>query len=172
MDYRHKKTLKLVQRHIPQLSKVLDLGDRSELSEIMNDLGYRINHTTILGDLDYLTFGIQDSTITHVTAFEVLEHLVNPFTILYNFPRGTKLLATVPLRLWFMKPCWPKDKTKLPYNGHYHEFLEREFDFLLEKAGYRITYKEKWRGQERVTGIRPLLRLFYKRYYAVVAIKQ
>jgi len=42
-------------------------------------------------------------------------------------------------------------------------------DMLVEKAGFRIIYREKWTHPVKKLGLRPLLRYFTNRYYAVVA---
>jgi hypothetical protein len=54
---------------------------------------------------------------------------------------------------------------------HYHEFEDWQFDWLLKKSGWKIIRKEKWRNPSIMPGFRPILRSFYKRYYAIEAEK-
>jgi len=79
-----------------------------------------------------------------------------------------KLLVTVPLRLWFASAY---RNTNDPRDCHYHEFEDWQLDMLLEKAGWHIVYREKWTHPVGKWGIRPLLRLFTPRYYAVYAVR-
>ena len=54
---------------------------------------------------------------------------------------------------------------------HYHEFEDWQFDWLLEKAGWNIKKRQKWTSPISKIGIRPILRKFTPRYYAVYAEK-
>ncbi|NQU87722.1 MAG: methyltransferase, partial [Mariniphaga sp.] len=69
-----------------------------------------------------------------VTALEILEHLVSPFSVLRNLP-GKKLIATVPLRLWFKSAYKNTNDT---WDCHYHEFEDWQFDWLFQKSGWNI----------------------------------
>jgi len=72
------------------------------------------------------------------------------------------------LRLWFAKAyCNPTD----PWDRHFHEFEDWQFDWLLERSGWRIVRTEKWVSYTSKLGVRPLLRRFTPRYYAVEAIR-
>ncbi|HPX06952.1 MAG TPA: hypothetical protein PLC17_13520, partial [Tenuifilaceae bacterium] len=94
---------------------------------------------------------------------EILEHLVSPFPLLRDLP------ATIPLRLWFA-PAY-KSKTD-KWDKHYHEFEDWQFDMLLEKAGWTIVDRAKWTSPIHKLGIRPILRMFTPRYYAVYAVRR
>ena len=100
-----------------------------------------------------------------VTAFEILEHLVSPFPLLNNLP-ANKLIATIPLRLWFAKAYRDRNNE---WDRHFHEFEDWQFDWLLEKAGWRILKKDKLTSYSNKIGLRPMLRRFTPRYYAVYA---
>ena len=100
-----------------------------------------------------------------VTGFEILEHLVSPFPLLSSL-NAKRLFITVPLNLWFSKAYRSKTDER---DRHFHEFEEWQFDWLLEKAGWKIIKKEKWTNPSFKLGLRPLLRNFHNRYYAVYA---
>jgi hypothetical protein len=51
-------------------------------------------------DLDNNQTALQTESYTVFTAFEIFEHLLNPYTILENV-KCDKLLISIPLRLWF-----------------------------------------------------------------------
>jgi hypothetical protein len=76
------------------------------------------------------------------------------------------LVASVPIRLWFSTAY--RSKTD-PWDRHYHEFEDWQFDWLLEKSGWEIKDRAKWTNPVKKIGIRPLLRSFTPRYYIVYA---
>ena len=115
--------------------------------------------------LDLDLKNVQETHAEVVTAFEILEHLVAPFNVLRAIP-GDKLLASVPLRLWFASAY--RSRTD-PWDRHYHEFEDWQFDWLLEKSGWHIRKSEKWSSPVNKIGFRPILRKFTPRYYAVYA---
>ena len=98
-----------------------------------------------------------------LSAFEILEHLVSPFPLLHE-AKATKLIASIPLKLWFSDAYWNDDN---PYARHYHEFEPKQFDMLLDKAGWEIKQSEKWISPSNKIGIRPFLRKITPRYYIV-----
>lgn len=161
---RFEKTLDFLKTHIRQGAIVLDLGVKNPFSEIMQDEGYRVFNTQG-EDLDRYTEAVLNPNIEVVTAFEIFEHLLSPLPILTEIKAG-KLVATVPLRLWF-SPAY-RSKTD-PWDRHYHEFEDWQFDWLLEKAGWEIKARKKWAHPVGKIGFRPLLRIFTPRYYAVYA---
>ncbi|QED38830.1 class I SAM-dependent methyltransferase [Antarcticibacterium arcticum] len=161
---RFKKTLEFLQNVTPPPANVLDLGIRNPFSEIMEDHRYKVTNT--LGeDLDIDFRAVQSSDYELVTAFEIFEHLVAPYNILKEI-QAKKLVATVPLKLWFSNAY--KSATD-PRDRHYHEFEDWQFDWLLEKAGWTIKAREKWTNPVNKIGVRPILRRFTPRYYAVYA---
>lgn len=161
---RYKETLEFLQEAVPPPASVLDLGVENPFTEYMRSEGYSVSNT--LGeDLDLDTKQVQESTAEVVTAFEIFEHLLAPFNVLRDI-KADKLVASVPLRLWF-SPAY-RSKTDM-WDRHYHEFEDWQFDWLLEKSGWEIKKTHKWTNPVNKIGIRPLLRKFTPRYYAVYA---
>ena len=72
-----------------------------------------------------------------VTGFEIIEHLVSPYTLLKNI-NAKRIFLTVPLKLWFANAYRNKDDER---DRHYHEFEAWQFDWLLEKSGWKIIKK-------------------------------
>ena len=142
---RYQKTLSILKKYAPQGSTILDVGVKNPFTEVMLKEGYKVLNTSGQ-DLDFQADTLQ--------AFEA------------DFTK--KVLITVPLRLWFAKAY---RNTSDPRDCHYHEFEDWQLDMLLEKAGFRIIYREKWTHPVGKIGFRPLLRYFTNRYYAVVAEK-
>lgn len=161
---RFKKTLEFLENMVPPPANVLDLGVRNPFSEIMEEHRYKVTNTGG-EDLDIDFRSVQSSEYDLVTAFEIFEHLVAPYNILKEI-QANKLVATVPLKLWFSNAY--KSNTD-PRDRHYHEFEDWQFDWLLEKAGWTIKAREKWTNPVNKIGVRPILRRFTPRYYAVYA---
>jgi len=157
---RYRKTMAFVKKHVPEVP-IYDLGADNPLADLMRDEGYTVR--SVCGDLDEISV-VQLPCVT--TAFEIFEHMFAPFNIL-NVASGT-LIASVPLKLWFAKAYW---NDKDPLDCHYHEFEKKQFDHLLKRTGWTIKDSETWTDPHRELGIRPILRLFYKRYYIVYATK-
>jgi hypothetical protein len=118
-------------------------------------------------DLDEDVSAVENATQDVVTAFEILEHLYNPYTLLKSI-RADKILVSVPLRLWFAKAY--KSKTD-PLDIHFHEFESWQLDALLKKTGWEIKDRKIFTHPVRKIGFRPLLRLFTPRYYLVYATR-
>ena len=161
---RYQKTLEFLQTHVPGSISVLDLGVENPFSKIMESSGYHVENTQG-EDLDDDLSAIVNSPAEVVTAFEIFEHLLSPYTVLKSI-KAKKLVASVPLKLWFA-PAY-RSKTDV-WDRHYHEFEDWQFDWLLEKAGWKIMAREKWSNPIKKLGIRPILRRFTPRYYIVYA---
>lgn len=161
---RYQKTLQFLTSNIPEGISILDLGIRNPFSEIMESHGFTVENTKG-EDLDLDVSTIEASNAEVVTAFEIFEHLISPYTVLKSI-KAKKLVASVPLKLWF-SPAY-QSKTD-PWDRHYHEFEDWQFDWLLEKAGWKIIAREKWTNPTKKLGIRPILRWFTPRYYIVYA---
>ena len=161
---RYKLTLRFLKDHVPARSHILDLGVENPFSEIMKQNDYRVDNT--MGeDLDEDISMLKNSTAEVVTAFEIFEHLLSPYTVLKGI-KAQKLVASVPLKLWFARAYRsPSDER----DRHFHEFEDWQFDWLLEKAGWEIKSRKKWTNPSRKIGIRPILRWFVPRYYIVYA---
>ena len=161
--WRHKKTLNFLSKHCEPPMNILDLGVVNDLSKSMTSHGYSVSNTT--GEnLDLNHQVVFNKEIELVTAFEILEHIFTPFNILRSIG-AKKLIASVPLKLWFADAYWNKEDD---WDKHYHEFEIKQFDFLLEKSGWKIIDSEKWKPYKKFElGIRPLLRMITDRYYIV-----
>ena len=161
---RYNLTLNFVKQHISKNEEIFDLGVENPLSDLLKSNGYTVTNTNG-EDLDLDCSSIQNNKADIVTAFEIFEHLVSPFVVLKEI-KANKLIASVPLKLWFSKAY--KSKTDMR-DRHFHEFEDWQFDWLLEKAGWTIISREKWTNPTKKIGIRPLLRYFTKRFYIVYA---
>jgi len=163
---RYDRTLKFFKKHIPSGEKILDLGIDNPFSKILRENGYVVENTSG-EDLDEDVSSIIKTEAKIVSAFEILEHLLSPYTVLKSI-KSENLVASVPLRLWFSNAY--RSKTD-PWDRHYHEFEDWQFDWLLEKTGWDIIAKDKWTNPSSKIGIRPILRKFVPRYYIVYAKK-
>ena len=161
---RYKETLEFLQKVLPAPATILDLGVRNPFSKIMEDHGYTVFNTNG-EDLDLLPGIVKEYNVDAVTAFEIFEHLIAPFNVLSEI-KSTKIIASVPLSLWFSKAY--RSKTDM-WDRHYHEFEDWQFDWLFEKSGWQIKETKKWTNPVNKIGIRPVLRYFTPRYYAVYA---
>ena len=165
-DKRYHKTLSFLKKHIQLSSSILDLGVNNPLSRLMQQQGYKVKNTSG-EDLDEDQSSLINSKAEVVTAFEILEHLLSPYQVLKSI-KAEKLVVSVPLRLWF-SPAY-RSKNDM-WDRHYHEFEDWQFDWLLEKTGWRIIASEKWTNPSSSIGIRTLFRYFTSRYYIVFAQK-
>ncbi len=163
---RYEQTLAFLQKALPAPATILDLGTRNAFSEIMEQNGYTV-YNTEGEDLDVLPEIVKKHQVDAVTAFEIFEHLIAPFNVLRAI-ESTKLIASIPLNLWFAKAYQSKTEE---WDRHYHEFEDWQFDWLLEKSGWEIKDREKWVSPSKKLGFRPILRNFTPRYYAVYAEK-
>lgn len=163
LQKRYGITLSFVRKYYNREDPILDLGVNNELADYLREDGFRIQNTEGQDlDIDYRF--IRDHK--HITAFEIFEHMFAPFNLL-NEASG-KLIASVPLRLWFAPAFWDYNDR---LNCHYHEFEIKQFDHLMERTGWKIMDSLTWRSWDNTIGIRPLLRRIYPRYYIVYAEK-
>ena len=169
-NYPHKRyriTLEFLKKYIDTNEEILDLGVPNPFSEIMKKNNYTVFNTQG-EDLDTEFSTIKKSNASTVTAFEIFEHLVAPFNVLREI-KADKLIASIPLKLWFSNAYKnPNDK----WDRHYHEFEDWQFDWLLEKSGWEIVSRKKWTNPTKKIGFRPILRLFFPRYYIVYAVRK
>jgi hypothetical protein len=164
---RYNQTLQFLQKTLPAPATILDLGTRNPFCEIMEQHGYTVFNTNG-EDLDLLPEIVKEYNVDAITAFEIFEHMLAPLNVLREFT-STKLIATIPLRLWFATAY--RSKTDL-WDRHYHEFEDWQFDWLLEKSGWEIKASEKWTSPIKKIGFRPILRMFTPSYYAIYAEKK
>ncbi len=150
-------------KHLDSGSKLLDLGTENPFTPQLKAAGYSVSNTQ--GEnLDDDFKKIAQTTCDCVTAFEIFEHLLAPYNILKEL-KSDKLIASIPLKLWFAEAYWNENDD---WDKHYHEFEPKQFQFLLEKTGWKIKDSEFWTSPDQnKIGIRPLLRYFYPRYYIV-----
>ena len=168
--YPHKRyriTLGFLQKHVPKGTSILDLGVDNPFANIMKTEGYLVENTQG-EDLDMDMEPVEKSNAEVVTAFEIFEHLVAPFNVLRAI-KADKLVASIPMRLWFASAYRSKSD---PWDRHFHEFEDWQFDWLLDKAGWKIVDAVQWTNPTKKIGIRPLLRYFTKRYYLVYAVRK
>ena len=162
---RYQKTIDFVEQHINKEDKILDLGVENPLSVQLKRLGYSVFNTTG-EDLDLNISAVLNKEYEVVSAFQILEHLVSPYVLLKSI-QAKKLVASIPLKLWFAKAYRNKDDIK---DCHFHEFESWQFDWLLEKSGWCIISRKKWTNPRPFKlGFRPILRFFTPRYYIVYA---
>lgn len=163
---RYNQTIKFLKSVISPPAYVLDLGVENPLSEIMKDQGYKVDNTSG-EDLDIHPEVVVSQAYDLITGFEILEHLVAPFNVLKEIC-AKKLVVIVSLNIWFAKAYRNRDD---PWDWHFHEFEDWQFNWLLEKSGWQIRKTEKCTSPVKKIGIRPFLRLFTPRYYAIHATK-
>lgn len=164
-DKRFSLTLAFVKKHLPPNASILDLGVKNPLGEMLkNDFAV---FNTNGEDLDENQNALTQKTDA-VTAFEILEHLLNPYTVLTSI-QSENLFVSVPLRLWFSSAY--RSKTDI-WDRHFHEFETWQLDWLLEKSGWQIQDKLTFTHPVKRLGFRPLLRLFTPRYYLVYATRK
>ncbi|AIY12014.1 methyltransferase [Cellulophaga baltica] len=161
---RFEHTLNFLKKHVSTSQPILDLGVANPFSKIMVEHGYKIANTKG-EDLDLDFSSVTASEAEVVTAFEIFEHLIAPFNVLREI-KADKLVASIPMRLWFSAAYQSKTDT---WDRHYHEFEDWQFDWLLEKAGWKIVDRIKFTNPVNKIGFRPLLRKFTPRYYMVYA---
>ncbi|QWX83043.1 methyltransferase [Cellulophaga sp. HaHaR_3_176] len=161
---RFEHTLNFLQKHISTSQPILDLGVENPFSKIMKEHGFKVENTKG-EDLDIDFSSVIKSDADVVTAFEIFEHLLAPFNVLREI-KSKKLVASIPMRLWF-SPAYQSKTDK--WDRHYHEFEDWQFDWLLEKAGWKIIDRAKFTNPIKKIGFRPLLRKFTPRYYIIYA---
>jgi hypothetical protein len=159
---RYSRTLKFLKESLKADAKILDLGVDNPFSEIMRNEGWTVENTGG-EDLDLDQSALKVEGYDCATAFEILEHTLNPLEIL-RAVSAKKMYVSIPMRYWFKSAY--RSKTDM-WDRHYHEFEDWQFEWLIEKAGWRIVRSEKWKAGGSVFGIRPFLRFFYDRYYLV-----
>jgi len=157
---RYERSITLVKRFVGRSSNILDLGYTNRLSHTIACCGYGIVNTNY--DLDEQPERLLQEKADYVTAFEVLEHLVEPAPVLRALPCRI-LIASIPMPRLFEKTHWIDSD---PLKQHYHEFTEKQFDKLLAHTGYTVKYRERWRSYSSLLGWAVLRQ---PKHYAVVA---
>ena len=90
---RYNKTLKMLNEVCPSPSVIFDLGIRNPFSNIMEKNNYKVYNTS---GQDFDTNPILDipDDVDLVTGFEIIEHLVSPYTLLKNI-NAKRIFLTV-----------------------------------------------------------------------------
>ena len=163
-ERRYKKTWAFMEPSMLKDQSILDLGTKNPFSDFLASKGYKVINTEG-EDLDEFPESVARYNSDVTTAFEIFEHLLNPLSVLKAI-KSDRLFASIPLRLWFAKAYRNKNDR---WDQHFHEFEDWQFDWLIEKSGWVIKDRIKWKNPGRSFGIRPLLRNFYPRYYGIYA---
>ena len=163
---RYRITIDFVKKHISENENILDLGVMNPFSKILVDNGYKVKNTGG-EDLDIDRSIITRSSASVVTAFQIFEHLTNPFQLLKEI-KSDKLVCSIPLRLWFSSAYRNRNDER---DNHFHEFEDWQFRLLLKKTGWNIIDEKKFTNPVKKFGFRPILRLFTNRYLIVYAEK-
>ncbi len=159
---RFKITFDFLKQHTAVTDRILDLGVPNPFSKILESNGYSVQNTGG-EDLDDDLHAVANFDGEVVTAFEIFEHLVNPYGVLKAI-KTPKLLVSVPLKLWFAGAYRNPNDLR---DQHYHEFEDWQLDYVLNKAGWEIKDAIKFTNPVNKLGVRPLLRKFTDRYYLV-----
>ena len=149
--------------------RILDIGERNPLTKkIENHYHIKIDSTS--SDLDRW-LSCPRSKYDLIIFNQVIEHLFNPLLCLENIKDvmnvDSILIIGTPIKPGFITTC----------KGHFHELDDYRFKKLIERAGLEIinwqkfyTYKNiVWQG---FTGLRPFIKMFYKRHSYVKCIKK
>ena len=163
---RYQITTDFIKKFVDKNELILDLGIENPLSKMLKNNGYNIINTSG-EDLDIDQSAVKETNATVVTAFQIFEHLLNPFQLLMSI-KANKLVCSVPLSLWFANAY---RNSKDIRDNHFHEFEDWQFRLLLEKTGWKIVEEKKFTNPVKKIGLRPLLRLFTNRYLIIYAEK-
>tara|TARA_B100001027_G_scaffold87636_1_gene60062 strand:+ start:244 stop:771 length:528 start_codon:yes stop_codon:yes gene_type:complete len=163
---RYQITTDFIKKFVDKNELILDLGIENPLSKMLKNNGYNIINTSG-EDLDIDQSAVKETDATVVTAFQIFEHLLNPFQLLMSI-KANKLVCSVPLSLWFANAY---RNSKDIRDNHFHEFEDWQFRLLLQKTGWKIIEEKKFTNPVKKIGLRPLLRLFTNRYLIIYAEK-
>ena len=160
---RYTRTLRFMEKHLEQGSRLLDLGVENPFTPQLKNAGYAVQNTQGENlDDDFQHYATLP--VDCVTAFEIFEHMLAPYNILKAI-ESPRLIASVPLKLWFSDAYWNEQDD---WDKHYHEFEPKQFDYLMARSGWKIIDRETWASPDpNKIGFRPLLRYFTPRYYMV-----
>lgn len=164
---RIKETADYVYSQIDTSVPIIDLGTYNSISHTLHHCGYTVTNTHS-EDLDIHYQEVHNSTADVMTAFEVLEHMVNPMQVLKSF-NGKMIIGSVPIRGWGQ---YRGNTEQDPHDEHYHEFREWELRKLLNKSGYKIVDIQRKHWPTSGISIRKILKRIIPSHYLFTAIKK
>jgi hypothetical protein len=155
--------MEYLRRHVKGDPTILDMGARTPMTERLKELSTKPVINTI-GDLDNGFIPAATKFFDTVVYSHTMEHQFNPLYTLLRLremtTKNAKIFIFLPSR---GKLLWTK--------YHYHEIDKYRFRMLMKRAGMEIVsieHKKFWgKWWFYLTGIRPLMRLFFERmiYY-------
>ncbi|MFA5194857.1 MAG: methyltransferase domain-containing protein [Bacteroidales bacterium] len=158
-DVKIKKTLDFLSGKILRSSAILDVGQRSPLTDaIEKRFGVFVVNTS--GDLDRdFIIPSQKSKFNVIIYSHTIEHQFNP---LHTLEKLREVLSDNGVLYIFL----PSRPDFLKYKDHFHEIDHINMKRLLSEAGFEImkySRQKVWRSFKfYLTGIRPLFRLFFE----------
>ena len=96
---RYQITKDFIKKHIDKNELILDLGIENPLSKMLKNNGYNIVNTSG-EDLDIDQSAVKETNATVVTAFQIFEHLLNPFQLLMSITQLGKRSDFLILATW------------------------------------------------------------------------
>ena len=166
LDRRFKFTLDFINESEGNPKKLLDFGTPNDLSAFIRNNGFDVDQTGET-DLDEHPEVAAAEAYDAITAFEILEHLLDPYSLMKSV-KAKRAFISIPMPLWFA----PAYKGNHEWDWHFHEFEDWQLDWMLQKAGWKVIRRKKWRNLGFRPGIRPILRWFTDRYYLVEAVRE
>ena len=96
---RYQITIDFIKKFVDKNELILDLGIENPLSKMLKNNGYNIVNTSG-EDLDIDQSAVKETNATVVTAFQIFEHLLNPFQLLMSITQYGKRLDFLILATW------------------------------------------------------------------------
>lgn len=157
------KTIELIDKIGGLKGNVLDIGSRNLFTEILCQR-YNIEINSTFGDLD-IEFNCPMKKYDFVHYNNVIEHQFNPLFTLLKIKEVLKndgyLILGCPL-----KPKWITTAT-----CHFHEFDEKAYKEIINRAEFKEINRVKFCYQISLIGIRPFLSSFQTRQMVSVLKK-
>jgi 2-polyprenyl-3-methyl-5-hydroxy-6-metoxy-1,4-benzoquinol methylase len=158
-------TVKYLTRKVKPHSKILDVGQKNPLTELLSEGELKLSIDNTEGDLDVFTI-TDDTKYDYILYSHTIEHQFNPLHTLLELKKVMKEDTLMFIIL-------PRRGKLLWCRGHFHEIDDYRMRLLLDRAGLDIVTLElhkAWRPWYfYLTGFKPILRLFleYNAYYEV-----
>lgn len=162
--WRGRKVSKLVWQH-PNTAPFLDIGSRSQVTELLERELNRSIESTLETDFNYAVTADKKEYGT-VFCFEVIEHILNPLLFVESIRRLMKKDGL----LFLTTPCRKPHVESM----HFTEYTKKSLDALFDLAELKIidyklihTMPLWW----HFTGFRPFYRMFFHHYHFYVLQK-